>query len=371
MNLDKKVWLVMFATALICIAFVSYSFVTTEKCTPFTVNIQGLTINEGGYYEVGEPLFFRASLATDKEIVWDFGDKSEKQKSRSVTVKHTYIKDGTYSVSALVNGTCYSEDIKVNIKEGTRPEKSGIKAPKILGNTSPKAGQPQTYISDLIGGTDYEWKILDRSTFPTINGQSANYTFDKPGIYRLQLTVDHDRNNKRAIIEINVVENLAKAGPKPAPPPIFIPPPVKPKNKPAGDNPKTESPAPEKTTAPKPIDSKPAEPTPTPVATRHVTQIGNRGFKTMLQSVVAGQTGLDEFDEFLVAKGNTIVRVNDESAPQKFSDFFNRIKGKKYTIEDVKLIHDPNDETIITRIEVQLKDSRGFFKKLVNPKQQY
>jgi hypothetical protein len=361
MHLDKKVWFVMLITAFICIGLVSYSFVTKERCIPFSINIQGLTMNDDGSYQVGDPVFFRASLATKNELVWDFGDKSEKQKSRSVTVKHTYIKPGSYFVSAVANGTCYNEEIKVKIKEFNGTATKGIKVPKILGNTSPKEGQPQIYISDYIGGNNYEWSILDKSNFPTISGQSAKYTFPKPGIYRIQLTVDHDRNNKRAILEVNVTE--AAAVPKPIPHviPQILPP--RPRPTPAHDTAVNPTPA--------PPEPKPAVPEPTPVNHEPVTpalvvknkQIGNRGFKAMLQSVVAGETQLEEFDEFLFHKGKTAVKISDVRGVLNFSQLFNKIKGKKYEVENVNLLHDPNDPTIITKIEVQLKDTRPFYKK--------
>lgn len=366
MNLDKKVWLVMLITSVVCLGLVSYKVISKEKCVNFTVNTQGLTTSRDGNYEVGEPVFFRASLATDKEIAWDFGDNSEKQKSRSVIIKHTYIKEGVYFITATANGACLNGVIKVNIKKAEGSGKPGVKAPKILGNTSLKAGQSASYVSDLIGGSDYEWKILDRSTFPTINEQSAKYTFTRPGIYRIQLTVDHDRNNKRAILEVNVTEDLAKLEPKFTPPPVFkpIPPPKSKENTGKADIKQSDA----KTTAES--ANKVSEPKNPPVVTKRNTQIGNRGFKTMLQSVVAGETRIDEFDEYLFSKGNTIVKINDENGTKKFIDFFYQIKGKKYLIEDVKLVHDPNDETIITRIEVKLKDNRSALKRLFGGKQE-
>src|SRR3954454_316789 len=106
MNLDKKVWLVMLVTWAICLVLVGYKVSSKEECTKFTINTQGFASNEDRFFEVGESVFFRASLATDKQITWDFGDKSEKQTTRSVVLKHTYIKEGIYTITAGADGAC-------------------------------------------------------------------------------------------------------------------------------------------------------------------------------------------------------------------------------------------------------------------------
>ncbi|MDB5247043.1 MAG: cell surface protein, partial [Segetibacter sp.] len=226
MYLDNNVWLVMIVTSILCLGLVGYKFISKEPCTPFTLGVTGAK-DDKGVYELGQPLIFRASLATDKEIVWSFGDKTELQSSTNGMVRHTFTKEGIFNVTALINGRCTGDDLRLHIKKGDLSvEKLNIKTPRILGNLNPIAGKTQTYISDVIG-TDYEWKILDKTAFPTINKQSASFTFPTAGLYRLQLTVDHDRNNKRATIEINVFEDLAKVNNVSKAPPIFIPPPPK------------------------------------------------------------------------------------------------------------------------------------------------
>jgi PKD repeat protein len=348
MHLDKKVWLVLLITCLASIALLGYAFVIKEKCVPFSINAQGIMAE--GSYETSEPVFFRASLTNDSRITWDFGDGSEKQKSESVIVKHTYTKEGNFTVTAMSSNVCSSAEFKINVRKGSNSGKF-IKAPQIFGSTSPKAGESVSYVSDVIGASDYEWRILDKSSFPVVNEQTAKFTFPKPGLYKLQLTVDHDRENKRTVLDINVPEETVKANNTP----VFIPP-VLPKPGQKAAEEKQEG------VTEKPVETDKATPkaTEAPVtAAKKNTQIGNKGFQKLLENTVAGEGSIESFDEYLHFKGNTTVRVYKESSPKKFSEFINEIKGKKVTIEDVKLNRDPGDETIITSIEVRIK-KRGF-----------
>ena len=223
LNLDKNVWKVMFITGLLCASLLCYSYVSRERCTSYNIITRGIQVDDK--YQLGEPLFFSSTLSNGAEIYWDFGDKTDVVVKNSYSmVKHTYTKEGIYTVSARTKMVCSNVEVRVRIAKATTSTPS-TKFPKIKGNISPKVGQPVSYISDIFDGTDYEWKILDRSDFPTINKQEARYAFQKPGLYKLQLTVDHDKNNKRSLLEINVTEGA------PRPSPRFIPPPMMPKGK--------------------------------------------------------------------------------------------------------------------------------------------
>lgn len=354
MLLDNNVWVMMIITCICCLGLVSYRLIVKEPCTPFTLSVTGLKSNNG-IYDVGETLIFRVSLATSKQIVWDFGDKTEPLPSENMIARHTFTKEGSFNISAMSNGRCTSNQITINVKKGNvAPGQLATQAPEILGNFSNViAGKPQNYISKVIG-TDYEWKILDRSTFQTITQQSATYTFPKAGVYVLQLTIDHDREHKRTTKEILVSEDVAKAVNVPKPPPIFIPPMKKQEPK---QEPKQETKQEPKQEDKQDAGAANATPPPVVVAPRRIIGISNDGFKNKLEGVIEGQNDVKDFDRYLADGGNTKVVVNNDRY-LTLKQYCEEIQGKKkISIEDVQLIK--ADDGQIQRIMIKAK-KKGF-----------
>jgi hypothetical protein len=296
-------------------------------------------------------------------------------------MRHKFNNKGEYTVRAVTNGNCNSE-ITVVIapsQNPTVPEEKIIRPIKIYGNSFPTVGKPEKYLSDVLGNT-YEWRIINKSSFPTISQQAANYTFSKPGVYILQLTIDHNRN-KRGQIEINVSEDIAKAESKRSEAPNLSFPPIPiPKKAPKQE---------EQTAAPKEQSSQPTEkpgvtheetapteqpktpkeqpvatnvpPAVTPVAPkRKATFIHNPIFQTYLDAVVTGEKTAADFDEYLIDGGNTKVRENVKIF-KTFTQFCQQIKGKRVTIKSVDLKRDPYDRTIVKQIDVETK--WGLFEK--------
>lgn len=380
--IDKNVWVVMIITILLCLVLLGYRKIENDSCSPFTISSHSLLTDRDGKYETGQTIIFSTTLPGGKEATWYFGDKTMRQRSASASMRHKFNEQGVYTVRAITNGNCSSELI-VNIKKSENLVIQGadrnIHPIKIYGNGFPAIGKPEKYLSDVLGNT-YEWKIINKSSFPTINQQAANYTFTKPGLYVLQLTIDHDRN-KRSQIEINVSEDLAKAlskrneTPDLAFPPIPIPKKViKPQEQPTPpqeqpnvskeqSNITKEQPTTQvQSTSPKEQPTVPnVQSNIAPAAPkRKVTYIHPAIFQTYLDAVITGEKGIADFDEYLIDKGNTKVRENGKLF-KTFSQFCQEIKGKRVTIKSVDLKRDPYDKTIVKQIDVEAK--WGIFQK--------
>jgi len=351
MSLDTNVWLVMLVTAILSLGLISYNLIDNESCVPFAISAKGVTSNQDGVYEPGETIIFRTSLPEEKEITWVFGDNTARQKTVSVNMRHKFMKEGVFTVTAMLNGVCNNE-IKVNIKKSKNSilsgDDAGAAAPQIFGNLAPVEGKSERYISDVIGNS-YEWKILDKASFPTINDQYAFFTFPKPGLYVLQLTVDHDRR-KRSQLEINVTENLAKSkGPKQQNVPVLIPYDVRP---PKSDKQAEKQPekAPEPEKLPEPVVEAPK---------KKIINIRNEIFQSKLEGVVQGQNDVHDFDAYLPDGGNTKVLINDEKSYKTFAQLCQEIGGKKkIVIESVQLMR--AEDNMIQQIKVKYK-KKGLF----------
>ena len=360
MSIDKNVWFVFIVTAIICIGFISYGFIHRNDCKDFEIVPQGIKVNESSeYFVVGESIFFKATLSTEKSIIWNFGDSKENLKSTYLTVKHIFPRVGTYRVSAQPENGCSSADVRIVIRSGEAKKNVEIPSPIISGNLNPIAGKEIKYISNVFDGKDYEWVILNKTTFATIHSPIAKFTFPYAGPYTIQLIIDRDKNNKRAILEINAKEEVAKPSLHSPSPPVF-PPIVKTtkKDKPVPvvvEN-KVEE-----------LSTKAPETKPPVIEKNTIIIVGNTNFQSRLNGVIEGEVSLEDFDDCLYNKGNTRVRVNDKGEPINFSQFFYEIKGKKkFEITEVNLKRDLVDKRIITEIDVKRIDKRSFIKKIIS-----
>jgi hypothetical protein len=354
MYLDRKIWFTMLVVCIISMGLMGYSYISKQRCVTYNIIARGTLA--GGKNITGEPIFFSISPSNGEEIIWNFGDRTGNETKISYSVaKHTYTKEGVYNVSAKSKMVCSNVEIKVIVSKAVKPEGKKI---QIVGPVTLQVGQRVTYYTPEVDCKDFEWKILDKG-FPIIHKQFANYAFQTPGLYRLQLTLDNNLN-KTSVIDIHVREGNSKV-PPPAPPTVYIPR-IRPtpaprlqqlqeKNHPANNE---------------NVDVKPQAKIVEPVVEmKKHTKIGNRSFQKMLEDVINGEKQLEDFDEFLSLRGKTPVTITGEKQNKKFYQIINQIMGKrKYTVSDVELIKDPMDETIIKSINLTLQDNRSFLKKV-------
>ena len=388
MFIDNNVWLVMLVTIVLCTGLLGYRLIEKRSCRPFSVYSRGLISGEHAKYKTGETVILSTSLAMDREVSWNFGDGSERERSVSPNMRHKFMKEGIYMVRASVNGGC-SNEVAVAIEQAANPEVSGedknIRIPKIYGDSFPKAGQQVKFLSDMVGSA-YEWRIINKSTFPISYEQSASFTFPKAGFYVLQLTVNHNRR-MRNLVNINVSEDVAKI--KPA---ILIPDNVLKQQKELqlqkdledqkkiddqkklddekkledqkklddqkmlDDQKKLEDQ--KRLDDQKKIDDqrrlddqkkleqqnelnnqkKPDDQKAPPPASPKLINIRAELFQSKLEGVVSGANDVQDFDAYLPNRGETIVWVNDDKRHMTFKELCDEIKNqKKIVIESVEL----------------------------------
>lgn len=343
MPLDKNVWLVMISSAFLSLVLISYRIIDKKSCIAFSISVKSLLNNESGFYETGETLVFKTSSPQQKDIIWEFNDGTDKEKTAGTSLRHKFLKEGIFTITASINGKC-SNEMKVNIsnlEKGTKlVEDLNNKLFQIYNNPVTLIGKPELFQSNIVGSS-YEWKILDKSTFPTLSIQYASFTFPKPGTYTVQLTVDHDRK-KRVTTQITVSEDPLKANiKKPGTIPILIPSDLQ-----VRSHKEIVNKLPEDKPVDKPIDKPLDKPNelinPESVPTeRKILYISNEIFKSKLEAVVEGKLDVEDFEKYLFYGSKvTKVRANNKGTGS-FSDFLPEIRGKKkIIIESVDLKRD-------------------------------
>ena len=175
----------------------------------------------GGEYNVEEDIEinFNATDSTDNseivDYVWDFGDESGTLNGKNVT--HTYVDPGQYNISLKLvdavdneliaeNRTIVVEDITepapiikfdpIEAKQGDTVELNGSQSydPRSTGDDAPI--------------TKYTWTFEYGGENKTLTGEVVEFTFDIPGDYKINLTVEDE-----AGLEYWVEKNLFVGGP--------------------------------------------------------------------------------------------------------------------------------------------------------------
>jgi hypothetical protein len=400
--IDNNVWLIMLLTIIICLGLLGYKVMEKKSCSPFSISARGLLSSEHGKYEIGETVIFSTSLTMDKEVTWDFGDNSDRERSASANMRHKFMNEGNYTVRARINGGCNNE-LAVQIVKPKNPpavaEVKNIRIPKIYGDSLPKVGEPVKFLSDIVGSA-YEWRIINKSSFPASYEQTASFTFPKAGLYVLQLTVDHDRR-KRRLININVSEDMAKVRPT-----ILIPKDIireqnelrlqrelekqrikeeqrlkdeeeakRKKDEENSQRIKDEEDAKRKRDEEvakrkrdeEDVKRKRDEEDAKSLKDEKDNQgkivqnakkifIRNEIFQSKLEGVVSGQNDAADFDSYLVNGGETKVLVNNEKKYTTFKELCDEIKGKKkVVIESVQLIRTEDNQVQQIKVKYHKK----------------
>lgn len=130
---------------------------------------------------------------------WDFGDGTTSTEQNPV---HTYTNEGRYTVSLITNGDAKAKAVKndyIRVAKGptakfTYTPDSGI-----------KAGESEIQFTDLSSGnpTSWIWQFGDGASSPL---QSPVYTYPRPGVYTVRLTVSDENgiSSESATQEITV-----------------------------------------------------------------------------------------------------------------------------------------------------------------------
>jgi len=359
MGLDRKVWLVMIVTCILCFGLFGYKMINgNEPCTPTTLSINAMPAEKEAVHYVDEPLTLKAPLAANKKIVWDFGDKTGSEEGFIVT--HTYKKEGEFTITAIINGRC-DNYARVNIKKHIEISQSlnnyGI-SEKIVGSSIINVGKEEKFYYNGPAGS-YEWTVKNSSNFATQTSPAASFNFSIPGPYTIQLVLNNDPS-KKGYKEITVVDpaasaNIKSGGSKSVP--ILIPanlPPLPSPNDRQSDKQADKQPDKQPEKQPEKAPEKQPEVTAEPVK-KKVVFIHDQIFQSLLEGVVTGQKDVADFDPYLMYGGATKVRVNGGKVYKTFNQLCQEIKGKKVVIQSVQLKRDENDKTVVMQIEVDYK----------------
>ncbi len=340
MGSDSKVWITMLLVVLLCIGWVSYKKISNRPCITYSIYSKGLNSdNKSGYY-IGEIIRFTASLANNKNVIWNFGDHSKEE--RGSLVSHIYADKGKYVITAKLNGECpVTTSVYIRTPEviHTHSDDTLINPETIItGNVTPEAGEAATYICN-VSANSYEWTILNRKEYKSEKNKIAVFKFKTPGSYNLQLKLNNDRGK---LYSKTIYVQPAKIAARPLPVPILIP--KRPAPKPEPSTVKKDSVA-----VPPVSTTPPPRPATTEILTNKPRTIGlpDEAFKSFLEDVVNGDKDAGFFNKYLNNGGETKVKVNKEKKLISFNQFIQSIKGnKKIKIENVKVDRDANKDVL-------------------------
>lgn len=130
---------------------------------------------------------------------WDFGDGTNSTEQNPV---HTYTNEGRYTVSLTTNGDTKAKEVKNDyIRVAKGPTAKFTYAP----DSGIKAGESEVQFTDLSSGnpTSWIWQFGDGASSPL---QSPVYTYPRPGVYTIRLTVSDENgiSSESATQEITV-----------------------------------------------------------------------------------------------------------------------------------------------------------------------
>lgn len=331
---------------IICTGWIGYKKTTEENCDMFSFTVKGVNSDNVKSALTGEVLRFRSSLSNRKNIAWDFNDRSPVEKGS--TVIHSFKNEGTYTITATVNGKCETiQTIYIRKPVIIQDNSQVLVTPEtvITGNEAPEAGEPVTYTCNT-SANSYEWTILNRQEYKSEKNKLAVFKFKIPGSYTLQLKLDDDRKKVYTKMIQVLPSSKLKEG-EYLPTQRYIPPPsYNPSvNKPAEVKPPEPKPAEVKPPEPKPAETEPKEPP--AVKRKKIFYIPNDAFMSYLTEVISNEKDQTFFNQYLNNEGETLVQVKGEDKPIKFSELIQRIKGnKRITIKEVNIVRDANNDVL-------------------------
>jgi len=325
--IDQRVWLTMVILSLLSLGLLGYKVASNVQCVPFEIALKGYTAGMDHSYYVGEEVGFSTHMKGGTSIVWDFGDHSE---GKGPNVTHTYNTEGTYMVTATVNGKCV-ESVSISIRSMHQPISLTTTIPNpITGPDAVHALEPINLTASG-AGSSYEWTVLNSPDFPVQTAQIATYTFLSAGTRIIELKIDNDP--KKVFRKTLQVLPALETGPSQPlvndnmPPPVVAPPPSMQKEEPGKD-------------------AEPEKP--------KTTIVPNEEFVSMLNQVTEGKKDLASFNQYLCNGGQTKVLANGTDWETLIS-FYQMINDKKkYDIKSVEAVRDP-ETNCVTVLKVKYK----------------
>lgn len=331
-GLDTRTWLCMLVLGLISLGLLSYKIAVHVTCDDFEITVNAYSAGAANSYYMGEEIKFIANAKDAKATEWDFGDKT---KANGDTVKHLFLAEGTYIVTATANGKCV-QSITISIRQFNKQPATNsianienpISCPDII-----HARTPISFSSNIVADT-YEWTVLNTPEFPAQNSAIATFIFPTPGTRMIELKLDGNANKTfRKTIQVLAPVEAPATNPSDVAMPMPLAPPPMPKE--------------DKTALDKPEKPK-------------TVVIPNEEFVNMLNEATEGQKDVQSFNQFLCDGANTKVLTNGTDW-ETLGSFHQKIYGKKrYDIKSVDVVRDENNCVKILKIKYK-KRTLGIF----------
>jgi len=167
----------------------------------------------------GDSISYKDQTRGANRWKWDFGDG---EFSSDQNGQHLYLVPGKFTVSLTVYGSFgVQRDNKtvINVLAGSTPTVSAS-APSIMGPTDLQTGQSASFNAS-VNAASYDWKVEGDATAHPQKGATVNYSFSKPGVKTLVLTM-HNPDNvvRKSVTVIAAAPAAVQAKPVVVAPPV-------------------------------------------------------------------------------------------------------------------------------------------------------
>ncbi|SDD98966.1 PKD domain-containing protein [Niabella drilacis] len=352
-RLDFRVWISLIAVTVIALALLGYKVATHVTCPEFHLktasNINHIQDGPRTYFVNEQVQFFATRNDASLMVTWNFGDKSATRIGTSVT--HSFIKEGNYLVTAMVNGSC-TESVNIRVIQNSTPITAGGSPDlnRIVSDDVVATGDAMVFNTTAVS-SGYNWSINELPEMGQQLTRTAKFIFTKPGTFTVTLKLDQGSSYQKTIqvtdplgtgsgtSNIPVLPGPAEVGPPPLPADI-------PDKKPEEN---------------KPEEAKPAAPEPAPAAAKVYEQLPEPAIQAMLEELAEGKKNLGDFNNILCNGAGTKVMANNQSTT--FAALCNELKEKKglpllkrkKRIQSFKVVRDPSAGNCVKIIYITYK----------------
>lgn len=325
-GLDNFVWIFITAISLFSLVLLTSFLIGRKKCIPFTFVITPRS--DSGYYT--EKTLSLSLSVSAKHVSWDFGDGTPVK--TGVYVTHQYHKEGKYYVSASISEGC-EQGMEIVVAKNPYDQTSGT---EIAGPDNIAVDKDATFNCQVYANT-WSWEVIDHPELKVRNEKlgSAQFRFTSGGTYYIRVTLDNDRTKSFRKEVIVTTDGKIKPVQQLPDPQMEIKRLVKEDN-------------------PAPVVN------PEPVVQSNVVSIkfiSEKSFKDQLNQVIKDDNAspaLEDFDQFLINKGQTTVRLNGATS-MNFKKFYEYLKASgNITITSVLLQRDPANKLKVDFIVVTI-----------------
>jgi hypothetical protein len=187
-RIDENVFFTMSGAILLFLVILGFRVATRTECKPIKI-----TVGDGLHY-TGELVPLRAETSNAKSYEWDFGDGTPMEK-RGPSIMHKYDSSGKYTVSVLINGSCY-ESIDVYIIEKPPPPPPASSTNFLLSpqteNDVYMTGQEITFNDPDTTHTSWTW-FAEEGGSPIGTLRSQKHKYDTEGFKKVSVRINNNQ----------------------------------------------------------------------------------------------------------------------------------------------------------------------------------